>query len=67
MSLNYLESGFYEQKTEDATRRDVRELLLAVLCKHGRDHINNNSEFGLVRGGDIDEDISRIERDFGVI
>ena len=55
-------------------RGDVREGNVAVLGKHGRDHVDDNvpevsadrvvhSQLGLVGSGRVDKDVFRLARD----
>lgn len=49
------------------TALDVHERLRAVLGEHGHDHVDDDFELGQIRSRNVDEDVGRVEGDFGVV
>lgn len=46
---------------------DARISLLTVLGEHSRDHVHDDVKLGLVRRGDIDEDVPRVQGDLAML
>lgn len=46
--------------------KDVRKRLLAILAKHRHHLVCDDRELGFVCGGQVDEHVPSVERDFGV-
>lgn len=60
-------SGYMRFSSVNREMRFIRERFCAVFREHRRDDVDNDIKLGLVSGGDINENVFSIERDFAMV